>query len=85
MRYYDEAGKQMRFDHARFYDWAVSIAALPVISEREMPPDRFACIAEKVAANRLCATKTTQAVERLFVPKNRLDEYKSRMQDKGHE
>ena len=77
--YFREDGSRIAFDHARLYDWVESVAALPVISEREMPTDRFACVAERAGRNTLCATKNTPTVERLFVPKKRLDEYRSRL------
>lgn len=73
-------GRRMTFDHSRFYAWAESIAALPVISERAMPADRFACVAERAGRNLLCATRNTACVERLYVPRNRIDEYYSRLQ-----
>lgn len=67
------------FDHGAFYEWALKQRGLVIISEYDMPPD-FVSVAQTrtvctLAAN--CNGKAT--VEKLFVPKHQLTEYKSRM------
>lgn len=57
------------FDHNRFYDWCGRQTAPIVISEYEMPEDRFVCIAEKERRGTYCSTNNNHCVtEKLFIP-----------------
>lgn len=54
-----------------------------LISEYYMPADRFTEVWNTKHKQSLCATKTSSVVERLFVPTNQLDKYRSMMQQSG--
>ena len=69
------------FDHDAFYGWAVRQDALIIISEYDMPEDRFRCVAECFRRGHLCATNNSRELtERLFVPATQYDEYMQRME-----
>ena len=58
------------FDFEAFYSWAESQTVPVIISEYDMPGDRFECIAERERHDHLSATnKHRKVTERLFVPK----------------
>ena len=59
------------FDYERFYQWCIDMAKAGhtvIISEYEMPEDRFECIWSKEITNAMNPTITKKAVEKLFKP-----------------
>lgn len=78
--YKDTAGYGMAFDHEAFYDWCEKQAALVVISEYYMPPERFACIAEFERKSTFSSTNNSLSrIEKIFVPKGQIEMYKRMM------
>lgn len=71
------------FNHGEFYDWCCKQKELVLISEYYMPADRFTEVWNVKHKQSLCATKTSSVMERLFVPTNQLDKYRSMMQQSG--
>ena len=71
------------FNHGEFYDWCCNQEELVLISEYYMPADRFTEVWNVKHKQSLCATKTSSVTERLFVPTNQLDKYRSMMQQSG--
>ena len=71
------------FNHSEFYDWCCNQEELVLISEYYMPVDRFTEVWNTKHRQSLCATKTSSVVERLFVPTNQLDKYRSMIQQSG--
>lgn len=71
------------FNHSEFYDWCCNQEELVLISEYYMPADRFTEVWNTKRRQNLCATKTSSVTERLFVPTNQLDKYRSMMQQSG--
>ena len=57
------------FDYDRFYDWCAEQTELTVISEYSMP-DGFVPIWQKEKTVNSCATQTTKAIEKLFIPEH---------------
>lgn len=69
------------FNHNEFYSWCEQQTELVIISEYDMPRDRFACIAEKEKPVMLAGGVSGKATERLFVPKHQIDLYDSKKMD----
>lgn len=67
------------FDHFAFYDWAERQSTLVIVSEYSMPEDRFECVAQCEKRNILSGTSNKLAIERLYVPKSQVAEYRHRM------
>lgn len=66
------------FDYEDFYAWCERQTELVIISEYEMPTDRFVCISSKETLTTMCATNNNKkALEKLFIPVSRLLLYKS--------
>lgn len=66
------------FDYEDFYDWCERQTELVVISEYEMPTDRFVCISSKETLTTICATNNSKkALEKLFIPVSQLPLFKS--------
>lgn len=66
------------FDYEEFYDWCERQTELVIISEYEMPTDRFVCISSKETLTTMCATNNSKkAVEKLFIPVSQLPLFKS--------
>lgn len=66
------------FDYEDFYAWCERQTELVIISEYEMPTDRFVCISSKETLTTMCATNNSKkAVEKLFIPVSQLPLYKS--------
>lgn len=66
------------FDYEEFYDWSERQTELVIISEYDMPTDRFVCISSKETLTTMCATNNNKkAVEKLFIPVSQLPLYKS--------
>lgn len=60
------------FDYEHFYQWCIDMEKLGhtvIISEYEMPSDKFECIWSKEVTNAMNPTITKKAVEKLFIPK----------------
>ena len=62
------------FDHDKFYDWCRAQDELVFISEYAMPSD-FVCIHEFTRLEAKSAYKSSNVIERLFIPKHQLDLY----------
>lgn len=60
------------FDHERFYDWLRTRDYPVYVSEYAMPDD-FVSIWSKKKMVKLCATQTTNTIERLFVHERWID------------
>ena len=56
------------FDFARFYGWCERQTELVLISEYDMPADRFACVWAAKHVVRCAANTTSHTTERLFTP-----------------
>ena len=69
------------FNHDEFYDWCEQQTELVIISEYDMPRDRFVCIAEKEKPVILAGGVSGKATERLFVSKHQIDLYDSKKMD----
>ena len=63
-----------------FYQWCEAQAALVVISEYSMPPDRFSCIADIPHVCGMSGQGGSPVSERLFVVRGREGEYRMRME-----
>jgi hypothetical protein len=83
--YFSTEQKQYRklgeegFDSLKFYDWCERQKALTIISEYDMPRDRFTCVAEVTKTSLASGTGAIQCVERLFTPNHQAEEYRHRM------
>lgn len=71
------------FDYDAFYDWCGKQKELVIVSEYSMP-DGFVCVGQKEKLVTNCATQTTKAMEKLFVPKHQLKLYSSMMEENAH-
>ena len=69
------------FNHDEFYSWCEKQTELVIISEYDMPRDRFVCIAEKEKPVLLASGTSGKAIERLFIPKHQIDLYDSKKMD----
>lgn len=69
------------FNHDEFYSWCEKQTELVIISEYDMPRDRFVCIAEKEKPVMLSGGSSGKAIERLFIPKHQIDLYDSKKMD----
>ena len=67
------------FDHDAFYDWCCGQDELVLVSEYDMPGDRFTEVWRKKHVQSLCAVKTSEVCERLFVPTRQLGKYRDMM------
>ena len=67
------------FDHEAFYDWCERQTELVLISEYGMPKDRFTEVWSTKHIQSLCAIKTSEVCERLFVPNGQLAKYREMM------
>lgn len=66
------------FDYEDFYALCERQTELVIISEYEMPTDRFVCISSKETLTTMCATNNSKkAVEKLFIPVSQLPLFKS--------
>lgn len=77
-RQYRKLGEE-GFDSLKFYDWCERQKALTIISEYDMPRDRFTCVAEVTKTSLASGTGAIQCVERLFTPNHQAEEYRHRM------
>lgn len=66
------------FDHEAFYEWVKRQKSLVVVSEYTMPDD-FVCVGSKRKMQTMCATKTTERTEKMFVHKSQTDMYREMM------
>lgn len=65
------------FDYDKFYDWALRRTEPIFISEYDMPND-FICIAERNKLSSMSPTSnSTKSIERIFVPNNQYEIYKT--------
>lgn len=69
------------FDHGAFYEWVKEQKSLVVVSEYSMPDD-FVCVASIRKMQTMCATKTTERTEKMFVHRSQIDMYKEMMEKK---
>lgn len=67
------------FDSESFYDWAERQGCLVVISEYDMPRDRFSVVYEVGKANFGKGGNAKSVTERLFVPKGQVAMYREMM------
>ena len=70
---------RMDFNHNEFYSWCESQKELTIISEYEMPQDRFISIAEKEKISLMRSANRTTKTEKLFVPKHQYQMYLDEM------
>ena len=80
---YDSKWKKSSFDYEKFYSWCEVQTELVLISEYWMPEDRFVPVYETKHIQSFCANKTSAVVEKLFVPKDQLELYRSLMKGKN--
>lgn len=75
--YKSTAGYGIPFDHEAFYDWCEKQTALVLISEYQMPEDRFVCIAQFARRSTFSSTNNSKIeVEKVFVPKHQYEMYR---------
>lgn len=74
--YKDTSGYTTDFDHAAFYSWAAHCPRPILISEYDMPREKFACIGELKHIARFSQTNKKNT-ERLFVPRHQLDTWRN--------
>ena len=67
--YIGTRGYGVSFDHAAFYEWCESIPAPCFISEYNMPEDRFAVVWKTELTRKYSATKASECIEKLYVPR----------------
>lgn len=77
----DDYGKRKghNFDHEAFYDWCERQKELVLVSEYEMPRERFAEVWSVAHRCVFSATTNNAVTERLFVPIGQLMRYKELM------
>ena len=77
--YVNTKGYRNNFDHKVFYSWCEQQKQLVIISEYEMPDDRFFEIARKEKRSLFNSDKSKTVIiqERLFIPINQKDLYLS--------
>ena len=66
--YKNTADYLIDFDYDKFYDWCNKQKELVIISEYNMPEDKFICIYQTELMSTLKTNK--KAIERLFIPKH---------------
>lgn len=69
------------FNHDEFYSWCEQQTELVIISEYDMPRDRFVCLAEKEKPVMLSGGSSGKAIKRLFIPKHQIDLYDLKKMD----
>ena len=69
------------FDHEAFYDWCERQTELVLVSEYDMPEDRFVAVWQRKHRSRLSGTANNGVVEKLFVPKGQGARYHELMID----
>ena len=74
--YKETSGYSTDFDHAAFYSWAAHCPRPLLISEYDMPREKFACIGELKHIARFSQTNK-KITERLFVPRHQLDTWRN--------
>ena len=77
--YNKKSSTAQSFNHYEFYDWCCSQRELVLVSEYQMPIDRFTEVWSTKHVQRICATKTSLTTERLFVPTRQLSKYNEMM------
>lgn len=68
-----------RFDHDRFYNWALEQKELVVISEYDMPPEFTAVASIGINVTFSSSGKCLRKKEKLFVPTRQYEMYKRKM------
>ena len=64
------------FSHEEFYDWCCKQNELVLVSEYHMTCDRFTEVWHTRHIQSLCATKSSEVTERLFIPTRQLPLYR---------
>ena len=77
--YNKKSSTAQSFNHYEFYDWCCSQRELVLVSEYQMPKDRFTKVWSTNHVQSLCATKTSSVQECLFVPTHQLEKYNNMM------
>lgn len=77
-RAYKSRQKDMLFDHEAFYDWCEEQDNLVLISEYDMPKDRFVCVWSKPIQRLANRIDCGHAVESIFVPRGQFELYLKR-------
>ena len=77
--YNKKSSTAQSFNHDEFYDWCCSQRELVLVSEYQMPKDRFTKVWSTNHVQSLCATKTSSVQECLFVPTHQLEKYNNLM------
>ena len=65
----------MDFNYENFYEWCGKQKQLVIISEYNMPEDRFICIAEKEKISLMSSSNRITKIEKLFIPKHQYQMY----------
>ena len=74
--YKDTSGYSTDFDHDAFYSWAAHCPRPLLISEYDMPREKFACIGDLRHVARFSQT-CKKITERLFVPRHQIDTWRN--------
>lgn len=77
--YSKKSSTRQPFEHDRFYDWCCEQKELVLVSEYEMPEDRFSEVWSTSHVQSLCSSKTSAVTERLYVPKHQFGMYERMM------
>ena len=80
--YGEEGSDTATFDHAAFYEWCSRQTSLVVVSEYNMPSDRFACVSSVGKHSLLAGGCGRRMQERLYVPRHQLAAYLAAMKGK---
>ena len=79
---YGEVNKN-NFDYERFYSWCEKQKEFVIVSEYQMPLDRFKCIGEVEKPVMMNSGAEKKTIEKLFIPKRQIDKYREYLLNKG--
>ena len=68
-------GYRTEFDHERFYDWCGRQTEMVLVSEYNMPEDRFVEVWHRSHRSRLSGTANVGVTETVFVPRHQAARY----------
>ena len=80
--YGEDGSDTAAFDHGAFYEWCGRQSSLVIISEYNMPSDRFACVSSVGKHSLLGSGGGKRMQERLYVPRHQLAAYLAAMKKK---
>lgn len=70
------------FDYDRFYNWCLNQKEIVIISEYDMPNDKFMCIANKKKTSTFHSNNNVKnTIERLFIPRHQIEKYNKKYKE----